>query len=151
MDSFNGQDSMDFFLPDLTTHPTRIMGDVCRATVQRKLSNGTRFPFSQGTIEWCSTDEEGDSVTNPVFPFEIVLRATDNLKQASASWTANNQGLFGESYFEGMANDLLTVPFGDNGDNVIWDLLARREPDDDLQKVGEIIATDSFRSSLWAD
>lgn len=143
MESFNGREGMSFFEPDLTNHPERILGEVCQNTAQKKLSSGTQFPFSQGTLDWSSTNEGGEQAANPVFPFEMKLVATESLRQASADWASTDVG-FGAEYFNNLAIDLLTLPIDEASSNTIWDLMARAQPNSDLVKVGSIQAKDSF-------
>jgi len=76
MDTFDGQESMDFFLPSLTTHPTPIRSETCRQTAQRKLSEASRFPFSVGSSDFASFDQDGNSTTELLFPYEVILEPT---------------------------------------------------------------------------
>lgn len=131
METFDGQQSMDFFLPSLTTHPTPIQSETCRQTAQRKLSEASRFPFSVGSSDFASFDQDGDPTTELLYPFEVILEPTNQMRRRSSRWVSNRMtaGNNGAGYFEEMASELLMVPLRTlrNGevDNTVWNVLAR--------------------------
>ena len=67
---------MDFFLPDLSTHPIPVENETCAMTATRKIAEGSRFAFSVGCSDFATYDEEGDETDELVFPFEVILSAT---------------------------------------------------------------------------
>ena len=157
MDTFDGQESMDFFLPSLSNHPTPHSNSTCQQTAQRKLGEASRFPFSNGSNDFASTDEAGNSATSLLYPFKVILEPTTEMRQESANWLANERtaGNFGAEYFEEMAQELLTVPLRTNADgtadNTVWNVMAQSQPGATEELIGTIEITSSFISSLWAD
>lgn len=148
MNSFESQVGKDFFAADLSTQPSEITNETCIATAERKLRVPTIFPFSQGAADWSTFDEFGWEEESVNFPHTVELRATTELKQASAAW-ASGRTDFGVDYFTAMANELLT--FNAIDPIPIWEVFANEEPGEDLFLVGNIYATDDFKASTWAD
>ena len=157
MESFDGQEGLDFFAPNLSTHPTPIQNATCQNTAQRKLSEANRFPFSVGTTDFALYDQSGADSLEFAFPFEVILVATNQMKRASRRWVLNRRSdnAFGAAYFEEMADELLTLPLTTNrrgvANNTLWNVMARSAPGADSVKIGEIELTDSFQVSRWAD
>ena len=150
MNSFNDQDSMDFFLPDLTTHPTPIADETCIQTAERKLATGSRFVYSVGCSEFSTYDKMGEEADEIIYPHEVILVPTDTMRERSADWLENErtEGSWGAQYFEEMCPELLSYPLSvdedGNEDNTVWWVYVVPEPDADRELVGRVDITDSF-------
>ena len=62
------------------------MSETCESSMGRKVKTATPHHNSIGTSNWAAFDEHGNAVSEPNFPFEVVIKPHHRTKKLSQEW-----------------------------------------------------------------
>lgn len=137
MYSTHGQPSWNFFWGDFT-NSFRIPDDSAKdeKALAAKFSSVTYWISSLGVKDMATYEEAGNFYENPVYPFKLIFRPTDAVKN-----------LFPDNFVAEYTEQLKTIPVG----TVVYDVYAIDEPGCNEQKIGYIRINTELITSKWAD
>ena len=136
-----------FMASPFTNHPPVVLNDCMTKTAIRKQAENSQFPFSIGTSHFASILQDGTrlDLDEMEFPYELV-------------WTPN-AALFPRhsdsenflEYFDHVMQDFDDSPDENGNYPVLFTVQARKDPEDDLQTIGEVQMTSPLFRSLFGD
>jgi len=137
--NLKGQSEKNVFVNPYTNHPELdpATAGLAEKALKAKFSTASQWPRFLGASYMAQYTESGEAV-RPVFPFELVFVGTAQM----------------ESQFEG--TDPYTTTFdrmfsGIRPGTVLLDVMARSDPDSDLQLIGSVVTVSNFVGSKYAD
>ena len=144
--SFDGVDDEWFFANSFTNHPPKSTNECMIATVERKFSESSKFPFSIGTGHFAKIQQDGDLVPNEEvhFPYELIYEPNTSLFVKSA----DGQDFL--DYFDEMSM-LHLRDVSETSPVTLFTVKARENPGDDPKKIGTIDLTSELFRSKFGD
>jgi hypothetical protein len=113
----NPEGDWDFFSKDFSSHTG--MGDTTKVKLlTAKFESYAYYQFQLGLSDMARFDENGIETKNPVFPFEIIMKPTDDLRNKFPSTLdASSDYLIYE-------DQLPTIP----ANTILWEVYGRDKP-----------------------
>jgi hypothetical protein len=137
MFSTNGQSSWNFFKNDHTPQfDIPDSTDLKRKLLATKFSRTTYMVSTMAMKPMSSLTNKGETVEKPYFPFKIIFRPNEVLKNA-----------YSDNYERSYVDQLAEI----KGDIKMYDVYAMERPDCNEEKIGEITLTSQFTTSKFGD
>jgi len=137
----NPQGNWNFFSQDFSNHITPGTTAATKA-LSAKFATATDFIQEVGLSDWAMHDQNGKSISNPVFPFELVFKPSSSVKNMFSSHKPSNLMQY--------LDDLTNVP----ANATIYDVYARDKPTQiggKLTKIGSLNLDGKMVKSKFGD
>jgi hypothetical protein len=131
----NGQPSWNFFKNEFSTHIPEADG-VALKILNFKFSEATKYTNKMGNLDGAVFDQFGNKENDPVFPYKLVFRPTDTVKN-----------MFSDYFTDSYMKQLPSIP----ENTALYDVLASSGPNSRMVKIGSFVLRMKFRPSYWGD
>lgn len=136
MFSVLGQQSWNYFKNDFKNHIPPLASPENLA-VGVKFSEATKFIQQVGLSHWSTHKENGEAVSNPVFPYCLRFHPTGDIS-------------FSDTYVRPFTEDLMSIPSGSTLYEV-WALDKPTELGGVEAHIADLVLTSEVTTSLWGD
>ncbi|EGR29683.1 hypothetical protein IMG5_150790 [Ichthyophthirius multifiliis] len=136
MNSVNGIPSWNFFAEEISNHIGLASG-LSLKLLSQKFASATKQIQTVGLKAFASHDQNGKAVDNVKYPWKLIFRAPDNIKE-----------MFSDTFKNYYTDQLKTIP----AETVLYEVFAVENPEDGCQKkIGKIFLKSKLNTSKFGD